>query len=49
MPDQGRGIWYFYQDRTHRIPQLEEAGRQLHFIRPRHFGNSLPLSMREHD
>lgn len=32
---------YFYQDRTDRIPQLEEAGRQLIFIRPRRFGKSL--------
>ena len=29
---------YFYQDRTDRIPQSEEAGRQLIFIRPRRFG-----------
>ncbi len=34
---------YFYQDRTDRIPQLEEAGRQLIFIRPRRFGKSLLL------
>jgi hypothetical protein len=39
---------YFYQDRTHRIPLLEEAGRQLIFIRPRRFGKSLLLSMLEH-
>ena len=39
---------YFYQDRTDRIPQLEEAGRQLIFIRPRRFGKSLLLSMLEH-
>jgi hypothetical protein len=39
---------YFYQDRTDRIPQLEEAGRQLLFIRPRRFGKSLLLSMLEH-
>ncbi len=39
---------YFYQDRTDRIPVLEEAGRQLLFIRPRRFGKSLLLSMLEH-
>ncbi|MDS4025764.1 MAG: AAA family ATPase [Candidatus Contendobacter sp.] len=39
---------YFYQDRTDRLPQLEEAGRQLLFIRPRRFGKSLLLSMLEH-
>jgi hypothetical protein len=39
---------YFYQDRTDRIPQLEEAGRQLIFVRPRRFGKSLLLSMLEH-
>lgn len=39
---------YFYQDRTHRIPLLEEIGRQLIFIRPRRFGKSLLLSMLEY-
>ncbi|MDG4594246.1 MAG: AAA family ATPase [Candidatus Contendobacter sp.] len=39
---------YFYQDRTDRIPLLEDAGRQLIFIRPRRFGKSLLLSMLEH-
>ena len=39
---------YWYQDRTDRLPQLEEAGRQLIFIRPRRFGKSLLLSMLEH-
>ena len=39
---------YFYQDRTNRIPLLEEAGDQLIFIRPRRFGKSLLLSMLEH-
>ncbi|MDG4594084.1 MAG: AAA family ATPase [Candidatus Contendobacter sp.] len=42
------GEGYFYQDRTDRIPQLEKAGRQLIFIRPRRFGKSLLLSMLEH-
>jgi hypothetical protein len=39
---------YWYQDRTDRIPQLEDTGRQLIFIRPRRFGKSLLLSMLEH-
>ncbi|MEY4193716.1 MAG: hypothetical protein RLZZ226_84, partial [Pseudomonadota bacterium] len=39
---------YFYQDRTHLIPQLETAGKQLLFLRPRRFGKSLLLSMLEH-
>ena len=39
---------YFYQDRTDRIAQLEKAGRQLIFIRPRRFGKSLLLSLLEH-
>ena len=39
---------FFYQDRTDRILQLEEAGDQLIFIRPRRFGKSLLLSMLEH-
>ncbi len=39
---------YFYQDRTDRIPLLENTGRQLLFIRPRRFGKSLLLSMLEH-
>ena len=39
---------YFYQDRTDRIPLLEETGRQLIFIRPRRFGKSLLLSVLEH-
>jgi len=39
---------YFYQDRTHLIPQLEAAGEQLLFLRPRRFGKSLLISMLEH-
>jgi hypothetical protein len=39
---------YFYQDRTDRIPLLENTGDQLLFIRPRRFGKSLLLSMLEH-
>ena len=42
------GEGYFYQDRTDRIPLLEETGRQLIFIRPRRFGKSLLLSVLEH-
>ena len=32
-------------DRTDQIPFLEEAGKQLLFLRPRRFGKSLLLSM----
>ena len=39
---------YFYQDRADRTLLLEEAGRQLIFIRPHCFGKSLLLSMLEH-
>ncbi|MBK5941986.1 AAA family ATPase [Halochromatium roseum] len=39
---------YWYQDRSDRIAQLEAAGRQLIFLRPRRFGKSLLLSMLEH-
>jgi hypothetical protein len=39
---------YFYQDRTGLIPQLEQSGRQLLFLRPRRFGKSLLLSMLEY-
>jgi len=38
---------YYYMDRTDRIPLLEEAGKQLLFLRPRRFGKSLLLSMLE--
>jgi len=38
---------FFYQDRTDRIGQLEAAGHQLVFLRPRRFGKSLLLSMLE--
>lgn len=40
-----RSEGYTYIDRTHYIPLLEEAGRQLVFLRPRRFGKSLLLSM----
>lgn len=38
---------YVYIDRTDRIPQLEDAGDTLLFLRPRRFGKSLLLSMLE--
>jgi hypothetical protein len=38
---------YFYVDRTDRIRQIEAAGHQLVFLRPRRFGKSLFLSMLE--
>lgn len=38
---------YFYQDRTDRIPFIENIGKQLLFLRPRRFGKSLLLSMLE--
>lgn len=38
---------YFYVDRTHCIPLIEEAGSQLLFLRPRRFGKSLWLSTLE--
>ncbi len=39
---------YFYQDRTGRIPLIENAGKYLLFIRPRRFGKSLWLSTLRH-
>ncbi len=38
---------YYYVDRTDQIPRLEDAGKQLLFLRPRRFGKSLLLSMLE--
>lgn len=35
---------YLYLDRTQYISVLEEAGKQLVFLRPRRFGKSLLLS-----
>ena len=40
-------LGYFYQDRTDKIPLIEQAGEQLLFLRPRRFGKSLLLSMLE--
>jgi len=38
---------YYYLDKTKYIPQLEDMGLYLLFIRPRRFGKSLLLSMLE--
>jgi hypothetical protein len=38
---------YFYVDRTDRIALVEDAGKQLLFLRPRRFGKSLWLSTLE--
>ncbi|MBF0452540.1 MAG: AAA family ATPase [Candidatus Magnetomorum sp.] len=38
---------YFYCDRTHMIPVIEDAGKSILFLRPRRFGKSLVLSMLE--
>ena len=38
---------YFYADRTDRIALIEDAGRQLLFLRPRRFGKSLWLLVLE--
>jgi Predicted AAA-ATPase/PD-(D/E)XK nuclease superfamily len=38
---------YFYVDRTAALPVLEEAGRQLLFLRPRRFGKSLLITLLE--
>ncbi|MCU0287823.1 MAG: ATP-binding protein [Acidobacteria bacterium] len=36
---------YYYVDKTHYIPVIENAGRYLFFIRPRRFGKSLFLAV----
>jgi len=38
---------YFYCDRTHLIPIIENGGESILFLRPRRFGKSLVLSMLE--
>lgn len=38
---------FFYVDRTECIQHIEEAGKQLLFLRPRRFGKSMVLSMLE--
>ena len=35
---------YYFVDKTHYIPKLEEIGRYLIFLRPRRFGKSLLIS-----
>ena len=39
---------YYYVDKTHFIPQIEEADRFFFFIRPRRFGKSLTLNILQH-
>ena len=39
---------YWYRDRTDRLASIEDAGRQLIFLRPRRFGKSLLLSLLKH-
>jgi hypothetical protein len=39
---------YYYADRSGHIALIEEAGKQLLFLRPRRFGKSLLMSMLEH-
>jgi len=36
---------YYYIDKTHFIPKIEQYGRYLYLIRPRRFGKSLFLNM----
>ena len=38
---------YFYVDKTHFIPKIEEAGEYLFLIRPRRMGKSLWISLME--
>jgi len=38
---------YYYCDRTHLIPLIEQSGISILFLRPRRFGKSLILSMLE--
>lgn len=39
---------YYYVDKTHFIPMIEEADRFFFFIRPRRFGKSLTLNILQH-
>ncbi|MDE6347975.1 MAG: ATP-binding protein [Bacteroides sp.] len=39
---------YYYVDKTHFIPLIEEADRFFFFIRPRRFGKSLTLNILQH-
>ena len=39
---------YYYVDKTHFIPLIEQANRFFFFIRPRRFGKSLTLNLLQH-
>ncbi len=39
---------YYYVDKTHFIPMIEQANRFFFFIRPRRFGKSLTLNVLQH-
>ena len=39
---------YYYVDKTHFIPMIEQADRFFFFIRPRRFGKSLTLNVLQH-
>ena len=39
---------YYYVDKTHFIPLIEQADRFFFFIRPRRFGKSLTLNLLQH-
>lgn len=39
---------YYYVDKTHYIPLIEQADRFFFFIRPRRFGKSLTLNVLQH-
>ncbi|MFG6411527.1 MAG: AAA family ATPase, partial [Bacteroides acidifaciens] len=39
---------YYYVDKTHFIPLIEQADRFFFFIRPRRFGKSLTLNVLQH-
>ena len=39
---------YYYVDKTHYIPLIEQADRFFFFIRPRRFGKSLTLNLLQH-
>lgn len=40
---------YYYVDKTHFIPQIEQADRFFFFIRPRRFGKSLKRNASQRD
>ncbi|MBQ0048917.1 MAG: AAA family ATPase [Bacteroidales bacterium] len=39
---------YYYVDKTHFIPKLEEDGRYVIFLRPRRYGKSITIAMLEY-